>query len=340
MIEKILDQSIQKMGHEISFILGHRVLAKTVNDWFELKGENFSVSEWEDLKDLCLQSNEKIQLETKGYVTGVYQSDKHHWRFSFTEKKECFKAYLALILPLDQMSAGIENPYFWDMVKKDKGLFLVIGEKGQGKSTMLGEIVVNDSRDRLRLTGLHVRLNQQKWPQLDSVVHLGVDTLAYEVQHMIYDGIERLVVDCNTVADWKKWIDFSEQGQSVFLTISSDSITSVLQKLSSEMPQPLFERFVQALNGLIVQKFVGEQKVAAHEILILRQQEKNRIVTEFLDKKSFYRINLEDFGADCYQSLNQSLIQRLIRRKIDVKSAFAASIEPDQLDAQLKKLGL
>jgi len=340
MIEKILDQSIQKMGHEISFILGHKILAKTVDDWFELKGESFSVSEWEDLKDLCLQSNEKIQLETKGYVAGVYQSDKHHWRFSFTEKKECFKAYLSLILPIEQMSAGIENPYFWDMVKKDKGLFLVIGERGQGKSTLLGEIIVNDNRDRLRLTGLHVQLNQQKWPELDSVVHLGVDTLGFDVQHSVYDGIERLVVDCNAVTDWKKWIDFAEQGQSVFLTISSDSITSVMQRLSAEMPLPLFERFVQVLNGLIVQKFVGTQKVAAHEILVLRQQEKNKIVGEFLDKKSFYSIKLEAFGADCYQSLNQSLIQRLIRRKIDVKSAFAASNEPDQLDTQLKKLGL
>lgn len=340
MIEKILDQSIQKMGHEISFILGHRVLAKTVDDWFELKGESFSVSEWEDLKDLCLQSNEKIQLETKGYVAGVYQSEKHHWRFSFTEKKECFKAYLSLILPIDQLSAGIENPYFWDMVKKDRGLFLVIGEKGQGKSTLLGEIIVNDNKDRLRLTGLHAQLNQQKWPELDSVVHLGADTLGFEVQHTIYDGIERVVVDFNTVTDWKKWIDFVEQGQSVFVTLSSDSITSVLQKLSSEISQPLFERFVQALNGLVVQKFVGSQKVAVHEIFLLRQQEKNKIVNEFLDKKSFYRIKLDDFGAESYQSLNQSLIQRLIRRKIDVKAAFAASIEPDQLDVQLKKLGL
>lgn len=340
MIEKILDQSIQKMGHEISFILGHKILAKTIDDWFELKGETFSVSEWEDLKDLCLQSNEKIQLETKGFVSGVYQSEKHNWRFSFTEKKDCFRAYLSLILPIDQMSAGIENPYFWDMVKKDKGIFLVIGERGQGKSTLLGEIIVNDSRDRLRLTGLHVQLNQQKWPDLDSVVHLGVDTLGFDNQHSIYDGIERLVVDCNSVVDWKKWIDFAEQGQSVFLTISSDSITSVMQRLSSEMSYPLFERFVHILNGLIVQKFVGNQKVAAHEILTLRHNQRCKIIGDFLDKKSFYSIKLDEFGADSYQSLNQSLIQRLIRRKIDVKSAFAASNEPDQLDAQLKKLGL
>ena len=73
---------------------------------------------------------------------------------------------------------------------------------------------------------------------------------------------------------------------------------------------------------------------------MLRIQDKVKMMEEFIAKKSFYRIKLEDFGADSYQSLNQALIQRLIRRKIDVKSAFAASIDPDQLDVQLKKLGL
>lgn len=340
MIEKILDQSVQKLGHEISFVLGHKILAKTADDWFELKGDSLTVSEWEDLKDLCLQANEKIQLETKGYIVGVYQSEKHHWCFSFTEKKECFKAYLSLVQPIEQMASSIENPYFWDMVKKNKGLFIVGGEKSQGKSTLLGEIIIHDSRDRLRLTGLHVQLNQQKWPALDSVVHLGADSLGFEVQHSIYEGIERVVVDFNAITDWKKWIDFVEQGQSVLVTLSSDSITSVFQKLSSEMSPALFERFVQSLNGMIVQKFVGPQKITAHEVFVTRQKEKNKLIAEYQDKKSFYKIKFEDFGADCYQSLNQSLIQRLIRRKIDVKSAFAASNEPDQLDAQLKKLGL
>ncbi len=339
MIEKILDQSVQKLGHEISFILGHKILAKTADDWFELKGDAFSVSEWEDLKDLCLLPNEKIQLETKGFVAGVYQS-KHHWKFSFTEKKECFKAYLSLIERIEQMNSGLENPYFWDMVKKDKGLFIIAGEKKQGKSTLLGEIIMNDNKDRLRLTGLHVRLNQQRWPELDSVVHLGADTMNLEVQHPLYDGIERIVVDFNEIRDWAKWINFVEQGQSVLVTVSADSITSILQRLSTELSLPLFERLIYALNGILVQKFVGSQKVTAHEILILRNQEKIKMNSDFNDKKSFYQMKLEDFGADSYQSLNQSLIQRLIRRKIDVKSAFAASSDPDQLDVQLKKLGL
>jgi twitching motility protein PilT len=340
MIEKILNQSVEKQGHEISFILGHKVLAKTSADWFELKGDSLSVSEWEDLKDLCLQGNEKIQLETKGFVGGVFQSEKHSWKFTFTERKDCFKAYLSLLEDSEKLTSEIESPYFWDMIKKEKGMVIVGGEKKQGKSTLLAEIILNDQKNKLTLTGLHAQLNQQKWPTLDSLVHLGTDSLDWDTQHIIYDGIERVIVDFNSIKNWAKWIDFVEQGQSVILTLSTDSVTSVLQKLSSELENSLFQRLIYSLNGLVVQKLVSSKKVPVQEILVLRNGEKNKLLKDFLEQESFYGLKLEELGSESYQSLNQALIQKLIRRKIDVKSAFASSSDPDYLDAQLKKLGL
>ncbi len=207
MIESILDQSVLRQGHEISFILGHKVLAKTNRDWFELQGEALSVSEWEDLKDLCLQSNEKIQLETKGYVSGIYQSEKHAWKCSFIEKKDCFRAYLSTVKKMNQIHSGIEYPLFWDTIKKEKGLFIIGGERRQGKSSLLAEIITNDQNNRLSLTGVHAANQQQQWPQLDSLVHLGADSIDWDGGHIIYEGVERVIVDFNTVKNWKKWIE-------------------------------------------------------------------------------------------------------------------------------------
>ncbi|MGE5085298.1 MAG: hypothetical protein ACM3MG_03295 [Bacillota bacterium] len=39
-------------------------------------------------------------------------------------------------------------------------------------------------------------------------------------------------------------------------------------------------------------------------------------------------------------TLNQSLLQHLIRRRIDLKTAFETSREPDHLDQLLKKVGI
>ncbi len=107
MIEKLLDQSALKNGHEVSFILNNKVLSKSGREWQEVKGELLSLEDWEDLKDLCLQGNEKVQLETKGYIVGVYESGQYKWKFSFTEKKDCFRAHLSLIKPKDEVQSQI-----------------------------------------------------------------------------------------------------------------------------------------------------------------------------------------------------------------------------------------
>jgi twitching motility protein PilT len=39
-------------------------------------------------------------------------------------------------------------------------------------------------------------------------------------------------------------------------------------------------------------------------------------------------------------TMNQSLMNLLLKRKIYVKTAFAASPEPEQLDGMLKKAGI
>ena len=64
------------------------------------------------------------------------------------------------------------------------------------------------------------------------------------------------------------------------------------------------------------------------------------MIDYYLNQKNLYKLKMTEFAKDGYSSFNQSLIQKLIRRKLDVQTAFAASEEPDQLDEQLKKLGL
>lgn len=339
MIENILDQSILKQGHEISFILGSKVLSKTSNDWFELKGEAFSISDWEDLKDFCLQPNEKIQLETKGHVSGIYHSNKHSWKFSFIEKKDCFRAYLSNIKEKNEISSGIENPHFWNAIKKEKGIFIIGGERRQGKTQLLSEIISQDLQSKLTLIGIHSLNQQQKWPPADSVIHLGTDSIDWDMNHSLYDGVEKIVVDFNSIKNWRKWIEFSEQGQSLLISLSLDSVKTLLLKLASELDSALYLRFIMSLNGAVIQKLAGPTKTAVHEIFINREIEKNKLIQRFESKQNLTSA-LMDIGSEGYQSLNQSIIQKLIRRKIDVKAAFAISDDPDSLDASLKKMGL
>ena len=339
MIEILLDQTIFKNGHEVSFILGDKVLSKSGQDWNEVKGEPLTVSEWEDLKDLCLIGNEKVQLETKGFVGGLYESNKHSWKFTFIERKDCFRAHLSLVKAQEETLSQIENPLFWETVKKDKGLFIVAGERRQGKSALLREIIFNDQKNKLSLVGVHTSQQNQNWPQIDSVIQLGADTIDFDFNHLIYEGIERIVVDANSVKNWKKWIEVAESGQCVMVTLSSNSIKTILSKITSELDQSSSQRLFNILNGVILQKLVGESYYPCSEILIIKENQK-AILHEALSKNAIAQLNLAAEFKDSYQSLNQAIIQKLIRRKIDVQSAFEASDNPELLDTTLKKMGL
>lgn len=339
MIDKLLDLSALKNGHEVSFILNNRVLSKSGREWNEVKGEPLSLDEWEDLKDLCLQGNEKVQLETKGYVVGVYESTQYKWKFSFIERKDCFRAHLSLIRHKDDVQSQIENPLFWETVKKDKGLFIVAGERRQGKTSLLQEIVFNDQKSKLSLVGVHSTVQSQDWLAIDSVVHLGADTLEFNSNHTLYEGIQRVIVDINSVSNWKKWIEIAEQGQSVFVSISTNSIKTILAQLVSDLDSNTFQRLINVLNGCVVQKLVGAVYVPCSEVLVLKEKQKE-IMQNHLLNNTLFKMNLTQEYKDSYQSLNQSIIQKLIRRKVDVQAAFESSDDPETLDIMLKKMGL
>ncbi len=339
MIEKLLDQSALKNGYQVSFILNQRVLTKAGRDWVEVKGEALSIEEWEDLKDLCLQGNEKVQLETKGFIAGVMNSDKHQWKYSFIEKKDCFRAHLSLLKPREEAQSFVENPLFWEAVKKEGGLFIIAGERRQGKSALLNEIIMGEQTSHLSLVGIHSSVQSQDLIDADSIVQLGAETLETDSNHVLYEGIEKVAVDMNAVKSWKKWIEMAEQGQTVLMTLSLNSVKTLFNKLLADLDVNTCLRFMAVLNGVIVQKLIGPGRYPCHEILVIKEKQKTLLKDNLLNQ-TFSKMDLAADFKDSYTSLNQSLIQRLIRRKIDVQAAFEASDDPEQLDVILKKMGL
>lgn len=339
MIEKLLDQSALKNGYQVSFILNQRVLTKAGRDWVEMKGEPLTIEEWEDLKDLCLQGNEKVQLETKGFIAGVMNSDKHQWKYSFIEKKECFRAHLSLLKSREESQSFIENPLFWEAIKKEGGIFIIAGERRQGKSALLNEILIGEQTSRLSLVGVHSNVQSQDLLDVDSIVQLGADTLELDSNHILYEGVEKIAVDVNSIKNWKKWIEMAEQGQTVLICLSINSIKTFFNKLLADLDMNTNLRFMGVLNGVIVQKLIGPARFPCHETLVIKEKQKV-LLKENLLNQSFAKMDLASDFKDSYSSLNQSLIQRLIRRKIDVQAAFEASDDPEHLDVMLKKMGL
>lgn len=352
MMEKILKQSVDLKGYQVAFILGQKVLAKTSFDWVEVKGDHLTLTEWEDLKDICLQGNQKIQLETKGIVEGSFNQDTQSWKFVFIEKKECYRAHFTLIRKNQSLKTNIQNPFFWEVLKKDHGLMIVVGGIGQGKTTLLREFFQLNQNSKLSLVGLHTNENDLSWPNEDFLVRL--DNATYEEQHidaaLAYEGLERVIVDLNDVTDWTKLIKFSESGRTVHLSVEVSSIDTLFQRIFSELSDSLLRRLLKQLNGVIGVRSVSGGNIGGDvsnntvflcEFVLFKPEE----IRNFISEKD--KISYTDFcksswfqSAETYQSLNQVIIQNLVRRQIDVPTAFMISDNPVELDSTLKKMGL
>ncbi len=340
MIEKMLNLSIEKNGHQISFVVGQKILSKTGLDWIEINADPLKINEWEDLKDLCLQPSQKIQLETKGLVSGLYHSDKFSWKFSFIERKDCFRAFFFLAKSKTHVECQIQNPLFWDLLKKDNGIFIFSGPRRSGKSSLISEIIEKQQNEKIRLIGIHSHESDYQWPSLDNLIQLGSDAADWDLDHIIYDGLEKIIVDFNSVKNWEKWIELAEQGRTIFLTITAENVQIVFQQVLEKLTPGLMIRFLNLLNGIVVQKLAAQPMTPIYETLLLKQSDKIGLQTVIKNFSKDGIVDFKLFSSDSYQSLNQSIIQNLIRRHFDVKTAFAASDLPEELDFQLKKMGL
>lgn len=347
MIEKILNKVNELSALEIQFRLSHRTIVKVKTEWIELDSDELGLSEWEDLKDLCLQNTEKLNLETKGFVRGLFKTQQTTWHFSFTEHKDTLKAYFSVI-PQFNLAQSIQNPLFWDCIKKPSGLFLITGERGQGKSTLLKDILSEIRKDSPKLVAVHGHFSSLTILNHDSVIHLSEEAMSWDTGHPMYDGIDLFVVDFNSIKNWEKWIKFCEEGRTVYISISGLSVTNCLEQISSQLGQQtsLSKRFHQVLNCVCYQKVVGLKEGAVHEFLVTSPAVKEKLIhsNDLTDFKPSFGTSisgsLSEEQKKHYQSLNQSIVQALIKRRIDVKTAFKMSNDPDDLDQILKRMGL
>jgi twitching motility protein PilT len=337
MISTLLQQIKNRHSQQVQFRLGHKSLIQIEGEWTEFDDQSLSLSDWEDLKDLCLQNNEKVILETKGFVQGVFSDPMQSWSFSFTEWKDCLRAHF-FWLSREKSTIQIQfSPYF-DSLKKKSGLHIVGGMKNNGKSTLISEIISEGRKYSPELVAVHAPPTQLSLSHLDSVVHLGMESLAWDSQHPIYDGIDSVVVDANDIQNLNKWIKFSEEGRSVYLSLSAGSVENILLQIKSlcENQKSLWSRFCQQLSSVIYQKKISMAAGSVHEIWVLQKEDQKNIQNKFETDKFSELIS----NKNTYQSLNQSILQSLVRRKIDVKLAFGLSDDIETLDRSLKKMGL
>jgi twitching motility protein PilT len=239
----------------------------------------------------------------------------------------------------------------YQLCEKPRGLVLVTGPTGSGKSTSLAAMVdrINETRSEHILT-IEDPIEFLHWHR-GCVVNqreIGVDT------HSFADGLRAglrqdpdviLVGEMRDLETIATALTAAETGHLVFATLHTQSapqtIDRVIDVFPPEQQQQIRVQLAATLQGVVTQNLIptadGRGRIAALEILFPDDATRNLIRQAKIEQiYSVMQTNLER-GM---QTMEQSLADLTLRGVITPQAAFSRTTRRDQLLSLLERGGM
>jgi twitching motility protein PilT len=238
-----------------------------------------------------------------------------------------------------------------ESVNAPTGLILITGPTGSGKSTTIAALVDKINRERrghiVTLEDPIEYLHEHK-NCIVSQREVGIDTVSYRaaLKHLLrQDPDVCLLGELRDLETIEAALTISETGHLVLATLHTSSAISTINRLvnvfSAEQQDRVRTQLSIILNTVVSQRLIpGSQggMVPALEVLVLNSSVRNLI----RENKLHQIYGMMQVGQDKsgMVTLNQSLLQLVLKRKIEIRQAFMHSPDPEELDKMLKTAGV
>jgi hypothetical protein len=246
------------------------------------------------------------------------------WRvvFSFEEREYvcsyCFNYKSLRVCPSPSKKTTLEDWGFSDNQIKSLAqpghISLVVGPQASGKSTVQKLL-----RNHGEQVGVQARL---KSPQSFSTS-----------PRLWYFGDEELL-------NFKTVLDLSFKGHSVCMGLESLDLEVTLLRFFEEVPEKFKTRIINQLTVIETRLLPGLEVTVVPFSSFYQLRYCPSAMIERQDWTSLLTWQEGQKDSLHIRTLNQVLLQGVIRRKIDVKTAFAASAHPEGLDHMLRRIGV
>ncbi|HEX4923450.1 MAG TPA: type IV pilus twitching motility protein PilT [Bdellovibrionales bacterium] len=309
-----------------------------------------------ECKNLCyslLTDEQKSRFEeTKELDLSFGVKGLARFRANLFFQRGCVAASLRRIpsdVP-DMKSLGLP-PIIGEFTRFHNGLVLVTGPTGSGKSTTIAALIDKiNSEERGHIVTIEdpIEYIHQHKKCIVNQRELGVDTWAFKtaLKHILrQDPDYCLIGELRDLETIETALTIAETGHLVFGTLHTNSAIQTINRLVSVFDSGQRDRIRTLLSfvlqGIICQQLlptVGGGRALAMEILVMTPGIRNQIREDKLHQiQSLMQTGQNKTGM---MTMNQSLMSLLVRRKIEMKTAFAASPDPEELDVLLKKAGI
>lgn len=344
-LTELLLQARAKKAQQFLFVVGSEPRAKINSTWVSLRKSPALMTEWNVLQQSLLNGQQRAVLDTRGVIVGETLIENFRLGFSFYQDDVTMKALLQLDADNIKQEMSLP-PSVVDACLRMKGLVVLAGPGDSGQTHTLHRILQKMNEER---PFVGVVFSQKIFPQIREQKA----SFVYQNSSPREESLEGLLAGADVVvfdglmqeSDFLKAAELAERGLFVICSMSAPSMGNALRRWISAMSARFGDLGVSRLTevlSLCVGQYalagLGGEIVYAHEVVLVTPQIKQTL--EQKDIRSLetqMRTAPENSGLS---SLNQSLLQNLIRRKIDIKTAFEVTQDPDGLDQLLKKVGI
>lgn len=309
-----------------------------------------------DTKQLCysvLTEEQKIEFEKRKELDlsfGVKNLSRYRANI-FMQRGAVSGAFRAIpfkILTFEEL--GLPQ-IVTDLAVKPRGLILVTGPTGSGKSTTLASIIdkINtDSRshimtieDPIEYLHSHKRsiVNQR---ELGSDAHSFKDALKYVLRQ---DPDVVLIGEMRDLETMEAALTIAETGHLVFATLHTNSAAQSINRIIDVFP-PHQRSQVRAqlsfvlegvLNQLLIPRAGSPGRVLAMEVMVPNSAIRNLIREDKVHQ--IYSQMQVGQGKHGMQTMNQSLFSLYARRMITLEEAMGRSSDQDELRNMIESKG-
>lgn len=238
-----------------------------------------------------------------------------------------------------------------EVVNYPSGLVLVTGPTGSGKSTTIAALIDKINKEnRGHIITLEDPI-EYVHPHKSSIINqreIGVDTVSYRaaLKHVLrQDPDVCMMGELRDLETIDAAMNICETGHLVFATLHTNSAVSTINRIVNVFPGEQQDRvrtqLSLTLNAIICQRLIPAIKgglVVALEILLMSPNIRNLI----RENKLHQVYGMMQVGQDKsgMVTLNQALVQLVLKRRIELRSAFMHSSDPEELDKMLKAAGV
>lgn len=240
-------------------------------------------------------------------------------------------------------------PVVAELCNRPKGLILVTGPTGSGKSTTLATMIdkINSEREEHIVTiedPIEYVHQHKKCIVNQREIHSDTYSFKIALKHALRQDPDKVLIgemrDLETI---EAALTIAETGHLTFATLHTNSAVQTINRIIDVFPphqQPQVRAQLSfVLEGVLCQTLIpradGRGRVLALEIMIPNPAIRNLIREDKVHQiYSAMQTGQEKYGM---QTMNQSLMNHYLRRNITYEQALASSTMPEELAQMIQR---